>query len=250
MNLNFTFTVWDLLLLVLVTLMGTLLAYLHHPKWKAFILGLPIPFTLASLSLGQEVVVTHVLGLPMLILYANAVRWLYRSVGLPILPAILLAAGSYAVLGVSVASVVPETETVFWVLVVGMLIVSGFILRIMPHREEPGHRTPLPVWIKIPMIAGVILCLIIGKKVLQGLMTTFPMVGLVAAYEGRHSLWTMCRTVAAFQLWIIPMMATVHVAQPHIGLGSALVLGWLVYLSLMIPMTLRHWRMTEQVESV
>jgi hypothetical protein len=43
--------------------MGTAVAYLHHPKWKALVLSLPIPFTLANLSLAQDVNATHVVGL-------------------------------------------------------------------------------------------------------------------------------------------------------------------------------------------
>jgi len=248
MNFNFTFSGWDLLLLVSVSLMGTAVAYLHHPKWKNLILCLPIPFTVASLSLGQGVDSIHVLGTLMLILYTNGVRWLYLNAGLPILLSIVLAAGSYAVLGAVLVGVVPRTETAFWGLAVSLFLLSLLLVRVMPHRQEPGHRTSLPIWVKLPVIIGVVLFLIISKKMLQGFMTMFPMVGLLAAYEGRHSLWTMCRAMTIFPLWMIPMMVTIYVTQSRIGFGPALVLGWLVYLSLMIPFTLRHWRQTEQVE--
>jgi len=43
---------WDLVLLAVVSLQATLLAYLPHPKWKALIMPLPIPFTLAPLVRG------------------------------------------------------------------------------------------------------------------------------------------------------------------------------------------------------
>jgi hypothetical protein len=237
MNLNFAFTAWDYVLLMVVSMMGTALAYLHNPKWKAFVLALPIPFTVACLSLGGKVDATHVLGIPFLMLYVNGVRWLHVKLGLPILPAIILAAGSYAGLGILMVGWVPRTEMAFWGLAVSMWLFAAVMLRVTPHLEEPGHRTPLPVWIKLPVIAGVIVLIIIGKKMLLGLMTMFPMVGLVAAYEGRHSLWTMCRAIYRFALWGIPMMATVHVAQSYVGIGlsPALMLGWAVYLSLMIP---------------
>ncbi|MDD2708662.1 MAG: hypothetical protein PHV34_11790 [Verrucomicrobiae bacterium] len=38
-NSNFNFTFWNYLLLVVVSVMGVMIAYLHHPRWKAFILS-------------------------------------------------------------------------------------------------------------------------------------------------------------------------------------------------------------------
>ena len=246
LNLNFSFTAWDFVLLVAVSLMGTALAYLHHPKWKSLILSLPIPFTVANLSLGQGVNATHVLGLFFLLIYTHGVRVLHVRLGLPIILSIVLSAGVYATMGVLLAGVVPTTETAFWTLSVALFALSLVVLRLTAHRHEPGHRTPLPVWVKLPIIAAVICLLIIGKKMLQGFMTMFPMVGLVAAYEARHSLWTICRTIPAFSLCMLPMMAVIHVAQPYTGLGGGLGLGWVVYLALLIPSTLRHWRLTEE----
>jgi predicted lysophospholipase L1 biosynthesis ABC-type transport system permease subunit len=72
------------------------------------------------------------------------------------------------------------------------------------------------------------------------------MVGLVAAYEARHSLWTICRAIPRFSLWMVPMIATVHLLQPRFGLGLALAGGWVAYLSLLIPFTARHWRQIEE----
>lgn len=245
MNLNFAFTRWDWLLLIAVSLMGTSLAYLHHPKWKALILSLPIPFTLASLSLGRNVDTTNMLGLLFLVVYTNGVRLLYLRLKLPILVAILLSGGAYAVLATSLAPFIPKTELVFWITTVGVFLFAVVLLKVMPHRYEPGHRTPLPVWIKLPIIAGIILLLVIAKKILQGFMTMFPMVGLVAAYEGRHSLWTISRAIPQFTLWMAPTMAVIHVLQPRLGLGGALAIGWVVYLALLIPFTARYWQRIE-----
>jgi hypothetical protein len=245
MNLNFAFTGWDWLLLVAVSLMGTTLAYLHHPKWKALILSLPIPFTLASLSLGRNVDATNMLGLLFLVVYTNGVRLLYLRLKLPILIAILLSGGVYAGLAAFLAPFIPRTELFFWI-TSGVVFLSAIgLLKLMPHRDEPGHRTPLPIWIKLPIIAGVILLLVIAKKILQGFMTMFPMVGLVAAYEARHSLWTICRAIPQFTLWMVPTMAFIHVLQPRLGLGLALAIGWVVYLALLIPFTARHWQQIE-----
>jgi len=47
-----SFGVWDALLIAVVSIMGTAIAYLRHPKHKAFVLMLPVPFTLAMLALA------------------------------------------------------------------------------------------------------------------------------------------------------------------------------------------------------
>jgi hypothetical protein len=185
------------------------------------------------------------LGLLFLVVYTNGVRLLYLRLKLPILVAILVSGGIYAGLAVLLAPLIPRTELVFWI-TSGVVFISAIgLLNLMPHRDEPGHRTPLPIWIKLPIIAGVILLLVIAKKILQGFMTMFPMVGLVAAYEARHSLWTICRAIPQFTLWMVPTMAVIHVLQPRLGLGWALAIGWVVYLALLIPFTARHWQQIE-----
>ena len=246
LNLNFDFNRWDIVMLVAVSLMGTAMAYLRRPKWKVLVLSLPVPFTVATLSLGQNVAATHVLGLCFMILYTFGVRALYVLLGLPIVLSIGIAAGAYATLGVLLAGVVPNTELAFWTLSAALFVSLLVLLRFMSYRSEPGHRTPLPVWIKLPVIAGIVLMLIVSKKMLQGFMTMFPMVGLIGAYESRHFLWTICRALPAASLCMLPMMAVIHVTQPYVGLGAALAFGWVIYLSLMSPVMMRQWRLIDR----
>ena len=105
---------------------------------------------------------------------------------------------------------------------------------------EPGHRSPLPVWIKFPVIAGVIVVLVLSKQLLLGFMTMFPMVGVVTAYEARHSLWTICRQMPVLMMASAPMMAVCRLTEDRIGLGGGLALGWCVFLAILIPITLRN----------
>jgi hypothetical protein len=248
-NLNFEFTGWDALLLVAVSLMGAAVAYVHHPRRKALILSLPIPFTAVVLSQGHGVNATHVLGLLLLLLYTYGVRFLYVKLRLPIVLSIALSAGGYAVAGVVLARHVPATPAAFWIAAGAVFLLAAVLHGFVPHREEPGHRTPLPVWIKLPIIVAVVAALIISKKMLQGFMATFPMVSLLAAYEARHSLWTVCRAIPALTLCMLPMFAVMHIAEPRIGLAGALVAGWLVYLSLLIPLMRRQRREWEEPDA-
>ena len=79
--MSFRFSPWDLVLLAVVTAMGTVLAYLPDPKLKALLMSLPFPFTLANLSLGEPVGPGHALGLFLLLLFTHLVRWLHRGLG-------------------------------------------------------------------------------------------------------------------------------------------------------------------------
>jgi hypothetical protein len=251
MHFNFQFTGWDLGLLIAVSVMGALVAYLHHPKWKSLILSLPIPFTLACLSLGPAVNVnaTHVAGSFLLILYTYGVRWLYVGVGLPIVAAIGISAGGYALLGLLLGRALPESEGAFWAAAVLVFLAALLAVRLTPQREEPGHRTSLPLWIKLPIIVGVVCLLIVCKQMLRGFMTQFPMVGIVASYEARHCLWTISRAIPLIVIWLLPAMAVIHVLQPRVGQGVALTAGWLVYLAFLLPVAVKHWRSSvEEIE--
>lgn len=235
-----TLSFWDMILLIVVTAQAGLLAYLHQPRWKALILNLPFPCTLSIVSLGQPVDVTYVAGFLLLLVYTHSVRWLHIGWRVPILPAIVLAAVGYGLLSMVLVPVLPRTETAFWV---GAAIVFGVALaahRLLPPRVEPGHRTSLPVWIKLPAVAAVVLILILIKQHLQGFMALFPMVGVIASYEARTCLWTVCRQIPIIMMTLLPLVIVVHVLQPAIGLGGALGIGWAVFLAILVPLTVRQ----------
>jgi hypothetical protein len=232
---NISLSVWDVVLVVVVSMQATILAYLHHPLWKGFMLLLPIPFTVAFLALGRPVDATNILGLVALLVYAHGVRILRNQIGIPIIPAIVLAAVSYGVIGGIVAQLVPATDSAFAVSVVGSVILGGMLHLLLPDKQEPGHRSPLPIPVKLAIIVGVICVLVILKQLLKGFMAVFPMVGVVGSYEARYSLWTMCRQVPLVMLMWAPMMVTLRIAQPRWGVGVSLVLAWMVLLILLIP---------------
>jgi len=233
---------WDIALLVLVGGQATLLSYVRHPKWKALILALPIPFTLAALAVGSPVGPTHVVALNLLLAYTHGVRFLHKRAGLPIIPSIILSAAGYCGAGAFLRPIMPQGEAVFWgacVLTLGIAVTVHILYRCP---EEPGHRTHLPVWIKFPLVIGVIFLLILIKGLLGGFMTMFPMVGVMASYEARTSLGAVCRAIPDFMFAMVPMLAVVHLTQPKLGLGPALLLGWLVFLPMLAPLIRDFWK--------
>jgi len=243
--ISFHLGIWDVVLLVAVSLQATVIAYVHEPRWKAFVLTLPIPFTMAVMSLGRTVDATNVLGMSALLLYTHAVRLLHQRKRVHIILSIALGVAGYCVIGGLLAARLPSDDTAFYVCA-GLTVLLALILYVRtPHRVEPGHRSPLPFWLKLPAVALVVVGLILIKQTLGGFMTMCPMVGVVAAYEARHSLWTISRQIPVLMLTMIPFMIVCRVMQERIGLGLSLVAAWIVFILVLIPLTARMWRVQE-----
>ena len=242
MTLPRTFGSWDIVLVLVVTAQATVTAYVHQPRLKALVLAVPLPFTLAYLALGRRVDVTNVTGaLLILILVAHGVRVLHYGLRLPIVPSVVAAALCYSVAGGVLARVLPRTDVSFWTVCAITLVVAATLHRMTPHREEPGHRTPLPVYIKAPIVAAVVVAIVLLKELLRGFMTVFPMVGVVTLYEARHSLTAVCRQTSIFMVAFISLLIVVRLTEARLGLGPALGAGWVVFLCLLVPLTRAMW---------
>ena len=133
-------------------------------------------------------------------------------------------------IGIGMTKLPPTGDLAFWSAAIVTWVASVALIRWLPYREEPHHRTPLPVWIKFPVIALAIFGLVQIKKQLGGFTTGFPMVGIVVAYEARHSLWTNVRRMPWILVIMVPMEITIRLLQPQFGMPVALVLSWPVYL--------------------
>jgi len=164
------------------------------------------------------------------------VRLLHSRAGLPIIPAIVISAAGYCVAGIILKPLLPRSAPAFWVACGLTLGIAVLAHAFYSSPEEAGQRSHLPVWIKFPLVVGVIFLLIMIKGLLQGFMTMFPMMGVMASYECRTSLGMVCRAIPDFIFAMVPMLAVVRLAQPGLGLGPALMLGWLVFLPMLIPL--------------
>jgi len=238
---------WDVMLIIVVTATATTLAYLHDPKFKAAMISLPIPFTLAALAVDRPLDSTNIMGLVLLFCYTHGVRILYKKLHWPIVVSIVTAAIGYCLVGAILVRVLPPQEIFFWISSLIVLSVGILLYIKHPYREEQGHRTSLPVWIKAPIIMMVIICLVLIKKWLGGFMTLFPMVGVVASYEARNSLWTMCRQITVVIITFVPLMLLCRLTQNYVGLALSLVLGWGVFLVIFIPLTQFMWKQEKKI---
>lgn len=221
------FGAWDLALICTVSIMVIAIAYVHSPEWKAFILSLPVPFTVAAMAVNKPVDATNVLGLVFLYIFMWSVRVLCYTFRCPIVIAIVFAVSLYCVAGTLVRPFIPKTDSAFWIAAAGVLLFALGAMYVQSARHEQGHRSTLPVYIKVPAIIMVVCFLVLIKQWLQGFITTFPMVALLGSYEARKSLHTMTHRIPAIIIMVLTLMTMSRLAYGVVGLGGSLLLGWI-----------------------
>lgn len=248
MVINLDMGLWDVLLLVVVSVQATVIAYLPQPKWKALMITLPFPFSIAFLAVGSPVDSTNVFGLVLLMCFIYGVRLLHTNFKVPIIPAIIVSALGYCAFGTAYTAILPPDKWIFWLICVVVLGLGGILLIKQSHKNEKNHRSDLPVWIKLPIILAVVFLLLMIKNQLRGFMTVFPMVGIAAAYEARHSLGTMCRQMPVIILTLTPMMIVISLTQDSLGMEMSVLLAWIVFLATLIPLTRYTWSRLPDVQ--
>ena len=227
------FTPWDVLLVGVVTAQSLLVAYCESPKWKGLFLSVPVPFTVIALSVGRPIDASNIVALFVLLTYTQAVRLLHERVGVPIVVAIAISLTLYVVIGWASSDVVPSTDMTFG-LACAITVPAGLVLhRLFAATTESSYRTTLPIALKLPVIFAVVGFLISIKHGLAGFAPMFPLVSVVGAYETRHSLWTLARTVPVLMVALPPMLIVTRLTQSSVGLGWGLALGWIAYLPLL-----------------
>jgi hypothetical protein len=87
----------------------------------------------------------------------------------------------------------------------------------------------------------VVVLLVLARNSLHGFATVFPMVGVIAVYESRYSLWTIGRQIPVIMVTLASLMAVAYLTQNLWGLPLALVAGWSVFLPLFAVITIQMW---------
>ena len=235
---------WDVILVIVVSVSATILAYLPKPRWKALIISLPIPFTLMVMAADRPLDATNVMGLFFLLFFHHSARLLYQRFRIPIFLSIILSALGYCVLGSVSSLLLPKTDVAFWVTWSFVFLLGSYLIINQSDRIEPEYRTQLPVWIKLPTIVGVVILLILIRNILQGFASVFPMVGVIAVYESRYCLWTISRQIPVVMVSMSTMMAAAYLVQQHSSLPIALLTGWCVFLVIFGSITMWMWAKT------
>ncbi len=235
--------IWDLLLMVSVLVQTTIIAYVYKPNWKAFILTLPVPFSFSTLAVGAELGTACVIGMIVLWMYTHGVRILHCKFKLSIIPSIAISAIGYCLLSSLLLPLVTKIDgdLAFWIALAAVYAGAVVLYVRRQHHNEQGHRSPLPLWKKLPAITIVIVSILAIKAQMQGFMTLFPFVGVVAAYEARHSLQTICRQIPVLAMCMLPLMGVIRLTQNAIGLGPAILVGWIAFLIALWVVTRHMW---------
>jgi hypothetical protein len=228
--LNIHIGMWDWVMLVGVSSLATVLAYVKSPTTKAAIAMFPVPFTLASLALGRPVSLSNVVAVPTLVLYYIIARTLYSRARWPIVLAIMGAMVSYAAIAMVLVGILPSGELSFWVTLVIVWLAGYIAHRTLPRPEIVEYRSTLAVPLKFMIVSAVVGIVMVAKAALQGFASVFPMLGTIAVYETRHSLSTLTRQATVLMFTMMPMLAACHLSYKHLGLGGSLVIGWGVHL--------------------
>lgn len=221
---------WDFILVIVVTVQAGILAYVSDPKKKSLILTFPFPFTLATISLGGIINATNVIGLINLVFFTYGVWFFYTRLSLNIVFSIVFFAIVYCIIGVFLSKILPATELAFWVSALAVIILALCLALFTGCVSEKPYRTNLPVLVKIPVIAATVIFLVSIKKYLSGFMTVFPMVGVIAAYEGRYMLASICRQMPLIIIGLTSLMMTTKIFMKFTGLYLSLFSGWVVFL--------------------
>ncbi|MFH0963234.1 MAG: hypothetical protein V2A58_04385 [Planctomycetota bacterium] len=229
-----TLTPGDLLLAAIVSSMAAAIAYVRDPVRKAVIYILPLPFTAATLTLNLPVDSSHLVGAALLPAFVWTVRALYVKARLPIVLADALPLIAYGPVGWLLLRSLPAGDLLFWIALVLLGGVSILLDRFLPRPSEPGHRTSLPLYVKVPITVATVLVVMAVKSSLRGIVATFPYVGMFAVYEARHSLYTLGRRCFTLSALLAAMFAVMKLLQGRIGVPLALACGWAAYLALFL----------------
>lgn len=234
----------DGLLMVVVVVQVLLLTYARTPRWKSMLYMLPLPFSFALLATGRAVDATHVTGFLQVWAMLWGVMHLHLRYRVPILLADAIGVACYALLGVAMARLIPKAGSpdepiLFWAALTIMLGV-GVLSLFRRHGIEPGHRTQLPAWIKVPIVMCIVALLILAKSHMRGFMVTFPLVTMFVLYEARFCLRTLLYRFPIFVVSAVPMLLLLRFALPQgevVGPGRmslAIVAAWVVFVPLFL----------------
>jgi len=255
------FSIADVGLILAVTGMSVGVAYLHSARAKTLLYMLPIPFTLGFISSGHGVDATHPLAFLLVWAFPWNVYVLHSRLRVPIFVADAIALVVHVAVSLVLARVVPVRggaglgvpEAVwFMVLLVGLLVLAGLALHLLPARHESGHRSALPVHIKIPVVMAVIVGIVLSKQMLRGFMPAFPMVTVIAVYEARKSLYTLAGRFPICLIGLVPVMFVLRWLVPYndptlADCALGLTCGWAVYIPVYLLLNRVYNRPAEEL---
>ena len=237
-SLNFHFSGYDWLLIFMVTALGTLSAYLKDPQLKAVTATIPIPCGFAYIAVGLPMGTENAVSGFMCMLYVHIVRILHYKVKVPIVPSIIAGLAFFVALGTFLHSRIPQGEAYFIGACVFDFIIGVIFFQKQKYKSGVRYKTPLPIYIKAPAIAGVVSGLMLIKRLMGGFRTSFPLMTSIVSYESRFSLGDQCRQLPLFLIAGPFMFITMRYVEIGFGLNHWIVLliGYVVFATIYWPL--------------
>ncbi|MCL2000484.1 MAG: hypothetical protein FWG74_03535 [Planctomycetes bacterium] len=230
---------WATVLLVaVVTLQSCGMAYIHDAKLKVLLYALPLPLTASTLVSGLPFEATHVIGIFTIwcILWLSWLLKSFRRLGIMAVLGIVMLlylATVFAVLSVIPKRGEPWEPYFYYGIAIFQFCLALLLRRLLPERNDPGHHSSLPVYLKFTVILVIVCCVVVAKDYLRGFMVSFPYITLFGLYESRHSLYTFAWRNSYFILAAMPALTTFRLLFPDLtGIGWGLAGLWCVYLPL------------------
>lgn len=250
-SLNFDFSFYDWLLIFMVTALGVFSAYTKDPQLKAVAATIPIPCGFAYIAVGLPMSTANAISGFMCMLYANAVRLLHYKAKVPIVPSIVIGLAGFVALGTFLMPRVPDSEPAFIAVCIFDLVVGIVMFQKQTYKSGVRYKTPLPIYIKAPAIAGVVAGLMLIKRLMGGFCTSFPMMNSIVSYESRFSLGDQCRQLPLFLIAGPFMFVTMHYIETRLGLNHWIVLlcGYVVFASIYWPLNKELKRRNEKASA-
>ena len=248
--LNLHFSLYDWLLIFMVTALGTLSAYLKDPQLKAVTATIPIPCGFAYIAVGLPMGTANAISGFMCFLYVHIVRILHYKVKVPIVPSIIAGLAFFVALGTFLMPRVPDTEAAFLGACAFDFIVGVIMFQKQSYKSGVRYKTPLPIYIKAPAIAGVVGGLMLIKRLMGGFCTSFPMMNSIVSYESRYSLGDQCRQLPLFLIAGPIMFIEMRYIEIGLGLNHWIVLlcGYILFAAIYWPLNKELKRRNEQAE--
>lgn len=242
-SLNLSFSLYDWLLVVMVTALGTLSAYLKDPQLKAVTATIPIPCGFAYIAVGLPMGAANAISGFMCFLYVLIVRFLHYKVKVPIVLSIICGLIFFVLLGTFLMPRIPDDEAFFIGACAFDLIVGIIVFQKQKYSSGVRYKTPLPIYIKAPAIACVVSGLMLIKRLMGGFCTSFPMMNSIVSYESRFSLDDQCRQLPLFLIAGPFMFVEMHFIETRLGWNH-----WIVLLCGYVLFALIYWPLNKELK--
>jgi len=242
-SLNFSFSFYDWLLVAMVTALGVFSAYTKDPQLKAVAATIPIPCGFAYLAVGLPMGAANAISGFMCYLYVLIVRALHYKAKLPIIPSIAAGLLFFVLLGTFLMPRVPDSEAFFIGVCAFDFTVGVVMFQKQKYSSGVRYKTPLPIYIKAPAIAGVVSGLMLIKRLMGGFCTSFPMMNSIVSYESRFSLDDQCRQLPLFLIAGPMMFIEMHFIETRLGWNH-----WFVLLAGYVLFAAIYWPLNKELK--